>query len=102
MSPLTKTHHAALLTSAAPVQNSPTDTPRRRARRAERENARSITPDPLLNAKEAAAEAGVAVSTWWKWVKLGRFPAPSYPLPRCPRWRRSEVRAAALDGAAGA
>ena len=93
---------AALLIATAQLPNSPTDTPRRRARRAERENARSITPDPLLNAKEAAAEAGVAVSTWWKWVKLGRFPAPSYPLPRCPRWRRSEVRAAALDGAAGA
>ena len=93
---------AALLIATADAQNSATDTPRRRARRAERENARSITPDPLLNAKESAAEAGVALSTWWKWVKLGRFPAPHYPLPRCPRWRRSEVRAAALDGAAGA
>ena len=86
---------------AAPhASNYPTDTPRRRARRAERESARSMTPDPLLTAEEAAAEAGIAISTWWKWVKLGRFPAPSYPLPRCPRWRRSEVRAAALEGAA--
>lgn len=70
------------------------DTPRRAARLAKRAEARALSADPLLTAEEAAAEAGVALSTWWKWVKLGRFPAPSYPLPRCPRWRRSDVRAA--------
>lgn len=96
------TTNAARLIAAARAPKSAADTPRRRARRAERENARSMTPDPLLTAKEAAAEAGIAISTWWKWVKLGRFPAPSYPLPRCPRWRRSEVRAAALEGTTGA
>lgn len=69
-------------------------TKRGEARRANRAEARALTDDPLLTAQEAAAEAGVALSTWWKWVKLGRFPAPSYPLPRCPRWRRSDVRAA--------
>jgi predicted DNA-binding transcriptional regulator AlpA len=36
----------------------------------------------------------MAVSTWWKWVKLGRFPQPIYPLPHMPRWRLSTVRAA--------
>ena len=59
-----------------------------------RAEARGLTDDPLLNSHEAAAEAGIALSTFWKWVKLGRFPQPLYPLPRSPRWRRSEVRAA--------
>ena len=94
MNPLTKTDRAALLTSATHIQSTPPDTPRRTARRANRAEARALAVDPLLTAEEAAAEAGVALSTWWKWVKLGRFPAPSYPLPRCPRWRRSDVRAA--------
>ena len=100
MNPLTKTHRAALLTSAAPIQNAPPDTPRRTARRANRAEARTLAADPLLTAEEAAAEAGVALSTWWKWVKLGRFPTPAYPLPRCPRWRRSDVRAALATGEA--
>ena len=62
-----------------------------RERRAE---ARVLTDDPLLTVREAAAEVGIGVTTFWKWVKLGRFPQPLYPLPRSPRWRRSEVRAA--------
>lgn len=102
MNPPIKTHRATLHMSAAPIQNAPPDTPRRTARRANRAEARTLASDPLLTAEEASAEAGVALSTWWKWVKLGRFPAPSYPLPRCPRWRRSEVRATALEGAGGA
>ena len=92
------TSRAALLNSAAPIQNAQPDTPRRTARRANRAEARTLAADPLLTAEEAAAEAGVALSTWWKWVKLGRFPAPFYPLPRCPRWRLSAVRAALLTG----
>lgn len=94
------TSRAALLASTAHAQPPLTDTPRRKAERmrVKRAEARALAADPLLNAEEAAAEAGVALSTWWKWVKLGRFPAPAYPLPRCPRWRRSEVRAAALEG----
>ena len=78
------------------------DTPRRamraEARRANRAEARTLAADPLLTAEEAAAEAGVALSTWWKHVKTGRFPAPFYPLPRCPRWRLSAVRAALSTG----
>ena len=85
---------AALLNTESHIQNAPPDTPRRIARRANRAEARTLAADPLLDARESAAEAGVALSTWWKWVKLGRFPAPAYPLPRCPRWRRSDVRAA--------
>lgn len=90
------TSSAALLVSTTHAHTPPTDTPRRKIERMrlKRAEARALAADPLLNAEEAAAEAGVALSTWWKWVKLGRFPAPAYPLPRCPRWRRSEVRAA--------
>lgn len=62
--------------------------------RANRAKAQKFIDDPLLTPQEAAAEIGIAVATWWKWVKLGRFPAPIYPLPKSPRWRRSEVRAA--------
>ncbi len=92
------TSRAALLTGGVPIKNAPPDTPRRTARRANRAEARMLAADPLLTAEDAAAEAGVALSTWWKWVKLGRFPAPSYPLPRCPRWRLSAVRAALSTG----
>lgn len=67
---------------------------KREVRLKRRAEARGLTDDPLLNAHESAAEAGIAVATWWKWVRLGRFPQPLYPLPKSPRWRRSEVRAA--------
>lgn len=50
--------------------------------------------DPLLNAAEAAAETGRALSTFWRDVKRGTLPAPLYLNPRMPRWRRSELRAA--------
>ena len=69
--------------------------PRRNIRRANRAAAQAFLHDPLLDARESAAEVGVALSTWWKHVKAGNFPAPVYPLPRMPRWRRSTVRAAA-------
>jgi predicted DNA-binding transcriptional regulator AlpA len=51
-------------------------------------------PDPLLTAREAAAERGQALSTFWRDVKAGRVPAAIYVSPRCPRWRRSELLAA--------
>ncbi len=68
--------------------------PKREARLSRRAEDRVLVADPLLSVREAAAEAGMAVSTWWKWVKLGRFPQPIYPLPHMPRWRLSTVRAA--------
>ncbi|EFH10527.1 helix-turn-helix transcriptional regulator [Pseudoroseomonas cervicalis] len=89
----------APLATASFVPSTTADTSRRNAIRANRAEARTLATDPLLTAQEAAAEAGVALSTWWKHVKSGRFPAPTYPLPRCPRWRRSEVQAAALQEA---
>ena len=84
---------AALLTSAAPIQNAPPDTPRRTARRANRAEARALAADPLLTAEGAAAETGRALSTFWRDVKRGTLPAPYYVTPRAPRWRLSELRA---------
>lgn len=59
-----------------------------------REKPRYLPDDPLLNAAEAAAESGRALSTFWRDVSAGRLPQPYRVTPRCPRWRRSEIRAA--------
>lgn len=53
-----------------------------------------VPDDPFLTAKKAAAELGIGISTVWAAVKSGRLPAPTYVTPRCPRWRRSSLRAA--------
>lgn len=53
-----------------------------------------VCDDPLLNAREAAAETGRALSTFWRDVRTGLLPQPYRVLPRMPRWRRSELRAA--------
>src|ERR1700693_5013765 len=53
-----------------------------------------VPDDPLLTAAEAAAERGQALSTFWRDVRAGRVPPAYYVSPRCPRWRRSELRAA--------
>ena len=63
---------------------------RRRARR----KPEYVPDDPLLTAAEAAAERGQALSTFWRDVRAGRVPPAYYVSPRCPRWRRSELRAA--------
>lgn len=52
-----------------------------------------VPDDPLLTAAEAAAERGQALSTFWRDVAAGRVPVAYYVSPRCPRWRRSELRA---------
>ena len=52
-----------------------------------------IPDDPLLTAAEAATERGQALSTFWRDVAAGRLPPAFYISPRCPRWRRSELRA---------
>jgi predicted DNA-binding transcriptional regulator AlpA len=62
--------------------------------RAERRGSRYFPEDPLLRTAEAAAEAGRAISTFWRDVRAGRLPAPIYLGPRMPRWRRSELRVA--------
>jgi predicted DNA-binding transcriptional regulator AlpA len=53
-----------------------------------------VPDDPLLTAAEAAAERGQAISTFWRDYREGRVPPAYYPSPRCPRWRRSHIRAA--------
>jgi predicted DNA-binding transcriptional regulator AlpA len=53
-----------------------------------------VPDDPLLTAAESAAERGQALSTFWRDVRAGRVPPAYYVSPRCPRWRRSELRAA--------
>ena len=58
-----------------------------------RRKAEYILDDPLLTAAEAAAERGQAISTFWRDVRAGHVPPAYYPSPRCPRWRRSHIRA---------
>ena len=53
-----------------------------------------VPDDPLLTAAESAAETGRGLSTFWRDVRAGRLPPAYYVTPRCPRWRRSELRAA--------
>ncbi len=50
--------------------------------------------DPLLKPRAAAAEVGLCPAAFWRAVSLGRLPRPVYPMPRAPRWRRSELLAA--------
>jgi hypothetical protein len=52
-----------------------------------------VPDDPNLTAAEAAADRGQGLSTFWRDVKAGRVPPPNYVSPRCPRWRRSKLRA---------
>lgn len=61
--------------------------------RAGRQKPAYIPDDPLLTAAEAAAERGQALSTFWRDVAAGRVPSAYYVSERCPRWRRSELRA---------
>jgi len=49
--------------------------------------------DPLLKARQAAAELGIGVSTFWRDVQRKRLPLPYYVSKRSPRWRRSEILA---------
>jgi predicted DNA-binding transcriptional regulator AlpA len=58
-----------------------------------RRRAAYVPDDPLLTAQEAATECGRALSTFWRDLRAGKLPPPYYVTPRCPRWRRSELRA---------
>jgi hypothetical protein len=69
--------------------SAPTVTDRARPRR----KPTYIPDDPLLTAAESAAERGQALSTFWRDVRAGRVSPAYYVSPRCPRWRRSELRA---------
>jgi hypothetical protein len=62
-------------------------------RTSRRQKSAYVVDDPLLNAREAAAERGQALSTFLRDVAAGRV-SPYYRVsPRCRRWRRSELRA---------
>ena len=65
---------------------------RRDKHRENRIEARALSADPLLMARESAAETGRGLSTFWRDVKRGVLPAPYYVTPRAPRWRLSELR----------
>jgi predicted DNA-binding transcriptional regulator AlpA len=45
----------------------------------------------LIEATTCAAAGAMSVSWWHEAVRLGRAPAPVIRLPRCTRWRRSDV-----------
>lgn len=64
------------------------------ARRGRHRKPAYLPDDPLLTAAEAAAETGRGLSTFWRDVRASRLPPAYYITPRCPRWRRSELRAA--------
>ena len=48
--------------------------------------------DPLLTAREAAAELQISIPTWWRWVAFGTLLKP-VKLGGISRWPRSEVLA---------
>lgn len=53
-----------------------------------------MNPDPALTAPEGADLVGLSIAAFWRGVASGRLPAPVYPAPKAPRWRRSELLAA--------
>jgi predicted DNA-binding transcriptional regulator AlpA len=55
---------------------------------------RRVCDDPLETVQEVAERTGTSVPSVWRQVQVGRLPAPLYPAPRAPRWRRSEIDAA--------
>lgn len=46
--------------------------------------------DPLLTAREGAAELQISVPTFWRWVANGILPKP-VKLGNMSRWPRSEL-----------
>ena len=54
-----------------------------------------FSDDPMLTAKQAATDLGLGLSTFWRDVGAGLLPRPYYVAPKAPRWRRSEIKAAA-------
>ena len=52
----------------------------------------SETPDPLLNAREAAAILQISVPTFWRHVANGLVPKP-VKLGGLSRWPKSEILA---------
>ncbi len=57
-----------------------------------RESAEGADPDELLDAKGAAAEAGISYATVRADISRGRWPAPDEEKFGVKRWRRGTVR----------
>jgi len=75
-----------MLTSPVPASHSAEASSRHRP---------TYTPaDPLLTAREAAAETGRALSTFYRDLRAGLLPQPCVKVGRSPRWRRSVLHAA--------
>jgi predicted DNA-binding transcriptional regulator AlpA len=47
-------------------------------------------PDPLLNAKEAAAILQCSIPTFWRWAAEGKVPKP-IKLGAMSKWPQSEI-----------
>jgi predicted DNA-binding transcriptional regulator AlpA len=50
--------------------------------------------DPLLTNRQAAAEMGVSLNTFYVMLRERKAPPAYYVRPKAPRWLRSELRAA--------
>lgn len=48
-------------------------------------------PNPHLRAKDAAAYCGIALSTFWRWVKDGRITPGVRLSSRCTIWPQSAL-----------
>jgi hypothetical protein len=51
----------------------------------------------LIDAPTCAAAGGMSVSWWHEQVRIGKAPPAAVSLPRCARWRLSQVQAFWLD-----
>ena len=47
----------------------------------------------LLNIKAVLARTSLCRTSVYSMMAAGRFPKPTYPAPRAPRWRSDEVTA---------
>lgn len=56
------------------------------------------TNQGAMRAHDAAAFLGVAVSTFWRWVKLGRLPKGRRLSARCTVWLRSDIERFLAEG----
>ena len=53
-----------------------------------------VVADPLLTAKQSSAELNISSATFYRAVRDGQLPPPTYVRPGAPRWRRSTLHAA--------
>lgn len=51
-----------------------------------------------MRAHDAAKFLGIAVSTFWRWVKDGRLPQDKKLSSRCTVWMRADIERFLTDG----